>query len=229
MQMQQQSNTVHPIGPHLGQCIGSYRIVRMLGQGGMGAVYEAVNEKIGKQAAIKVLLPRFCQNKEIQRRFLNEARSVNKVRHPGLVDIYEFGNTPDNCAYIIMEYLDGLPLHAYLNEHRPVPVRKILGLAQQIAAALAAAHEKGVVHRDLKPANIIILKDPIIPCGERTKILDFGIAKMSAWLESGQSNPIQTMPGVLMGTPAYMAPEQWREVHHVTDRADVFSLGVILF
>lgn len=208
--------------------IGSYRVTRKIRAGGMAVVYEAIHEHIGKRVAVKVLLPHLSQNQAIERRFLNEARSVNLVSHPGLVDIFEYGKTEDGCAFIVMEYLDGEAMDLHLERAGPLGVEGALCVGQQIAAALAAAHGKDIIHRDLKPGNLILVRDPVRLSGYRCKVLDFGIAKLSP-VHDGDEPPARTLAGVLMGTPEYMAPEQIAECWAVTSRADVYSLGVILY
>ena len=207
------------------QRIGNYRIVRKIGEGGMGVVYECVHEYIGRRAAVKVLHADFSRNPEMAVRFLNEARATNIVQHPGIVNIFEFDRLPDGSAYIVMDYLDGDSLTqrlARLGGRLELPYAVFL--AWQISEALAAAHSKGVIHRDLKPDNIMIVPDPNMPGGERTKLLDFGIAKLTeaAGIERTQST-------ALMGTPHFMSPEQCRGAGGVDDRTDVYALGVVLF
>ena len=135
-----------------GQRIGSWRVVRKIGQGGMGAVYEAVHEQLGRKAAIKLLRKELSQDPQIAMRFLNEGRAASRVEHSGIVQIFEFGHLTDNTAYIIMEFLRGEPLSARLRAMGgKLPMADILRISRQIASALAAAHAKGIVHRDLKP------------------------------------------------------------------------------
>ena len=209
--------------------IASYRIVRQLGEGGMGVVYEAVHETLGRHAAIKVLHPEFSQNAQIRARFFNEARAVNMVQHPGLVSIYEFGESPDGSTYLIMEFLAGDSLRKRIKQHGgPMPVAQVLRLSRQMASALAAAHQKKIVHRDLKPDNVMLVADSDVVGGERAKLLDFGIAKVA----EDPKNPgigVKTRTGMMMGTPAYMAPEQCRGAGEVDERADVYSLGVMFY
>ncbi len=213
----------------IGQCIGGYRVVREIGMGGMGKVFECVNQRIARKVAIKLLHPHLCHNAEIQHRFLNEAYSANRIGHPSIVSAFEFGRTDDGCAYLAMEYLEGTPLHLYLQK-RPMLV-EVIHLARQIASALAAAHAKGIVHRDLKPANIFVVDDAEAPASKRAKILDFGVAKVvrPAEDQGDEEDSLHTAVGTILGTPAYMAPEQCRSAAAVTDRADVYSLGVILY
>jgi serine/threonine protein kinase len=146
-----------------GQYISRYRILRTLGQGGMGVVYEAIHELIGRRAAIKVLHPELAQSPELVARFLTEARAVNQVRHPGLVEIFEFGTLPDATVYLIMEFLAGEPLSRRLA--RPGWRLGIvdLDLLRQVALTLQAVHEHGIVHRDLKPENVMVVPDPERP------------------------------------------------------------------
>ena len=221
----------------VGQLIGNYKVVRRIGAGGMGEVYEAVHQQIGTRAAIKVLLPTHSQDAEMLNRFFNEARAVNIVGHPGLVRIFECGRLPDGAAYIVMEYLEGESLRARLRRVGGRLDGSSLLIARQIANALAATHAKKIIHRDLKPDNLMLVPDSDMPTGERIKILDFGIAKLAADAagESADGNlvddggVVRTRTGLILGTPAYMAPEQCRGLGQVDEKADVYSLGVILF
>lgn len=158
----------------------------------------------------------------------NEARAVNMVQHSGLVGIFEFGQTPEGDAYMVMEFLEGESLRDRIQRAGgglgPVALR----LGRQIASALAAAHQKEIVHRDLKPDNVILVPEPEIQGGVRAKILDFGIAKISAESQVPTAAN-RTRTGMMMGTPAYMAPEQCRGAGVVDKKADVYSLGVMLF
>lgn len=209
--------------------IGSYRIVRILGEGGMGTVYEAVHDGIDRRVAVKVLHPEYARKPEIVRRFLNEARAVNVVSHPGLVQISECGQSEDGTAFLVMEYLDGDTLGGRLKK-RPenkLTEAQAVGFAWQLATALAAAHATGIVHRDLKPSNVMLVRDPTVLGGERVKLLDFGIAKLGQQI--GRGDGMHTRTGVTMGTPSYMAPEQCLGAANVDGKADVYSLGVMMF
>src|SRR5207237_90204 len=141
---------------------------------GMGAVYLAEHSMLGRRAAIKVLLPELSHHREIVARFFNEARALTAIRHPRIVEIFDFGYLPDASAYIVMEYLDGESLGTRCRRLRQLDPRRALTLVRQIAGALAAAHENSIVHRDLKPDNIFLVPDPEVPGGERIKVLDFG-------------------------------------------------------
>jgi hypothetical protein len=210
----------------IGSTIGSYRVVRLLGEGGMGSVYEGVNESIERRVAIKVLHSEYARRPEVLSRFFNEARAVNRIAHPSIVQIHEHGHMANGVAYIVMEYLEGQTLGERL--HRmggKLPLRIALQIAWQMAAALASAHEKHIVHRDLKPGNLMLVPDPLGPGGERVKLLDFGIAKLAA--DTEQDN--KTASQLIMGTPTYMSPEQCRGAGMVDEKTDIYSLGVILY
>ena len=210
----------------LGTTIGNYRVTAQLGEGGMGIVYLAEHPAIGRKAAIKVLHPRLASDPEVVSRFFHEARASNAIRHPNIVEAYDYGTRPDGAPYIIMEYLEGESLAARLRRMGRLPVRTALDFAHQAAGALAAAHDKGIVHRDLKPDNLFVTADPRVPGAEQIKILDFGIAKLAASLENEISHKTRT--GALMGTPRYMSPEQCLGVKVVDHRTDIYSLGCIL-
>ena len=211
--------------------IGSYRIIRLLGEGGMGLVYEGVRDDIGGRAAIKILRAEFARNADVAGRFLNEARAVNIVSHPGIVGSFDYGQLPDGTAYIVMEFVEGESLSGRIKRMRNGLGPDALRIARQIAATLAAAHTKGIIHRDLKPDNIMIAPDSEAPGGERAKVLDFGIAKIVSEHESDKlnANPGLTQAGAVMGTPKYMSPEQCRGTGKVDFKTDVYALGVIMF
>ena len=213
-------------GELVGSKIQSYRIIRQIGRGGMGNVYEARHEQIERRAAIKVLHPEYARDAEMAQRFFNEARAANVVGHPGLVSIYELGTLETGAAYIIMEYLEGDSLRQRIRRPGGCPEVEALRIARQIAGALQAVHAKGIIHRDLKPDNIILVADSEVSGGERAKVLDFGIAKLLHGSESGRG---LTNTGAVVGTPAYMAPEQCGMRMPVSDRTDVYALGVMLF
>lgn len=207
--------------------IGPYRIIRPLSEGGMGVVYEAIQAHIERRVALKILLPQHATNHETLQRFFNEARAVNLIEHPSIVQISDYGQQPDGTAYLVMEYLRGEALSDRLDRThgagRRLPLEDALLITAQIAGALAAAHAKSVIHRDLKPSNVMLVKDPAIPRGERVKILDFGIAKLAHSQAKG------TAPNAVVGTPQYMSPEQCRGAGSVDEKTDVYALGLILY
>jgi serine/threonine-protein kinase len=204
--------------------IGQYRVTGVIGRGGMGVVYAAEHALLGRPAAIKVLLPALSQQQDIVTRFFNEARAATAIRHPGIVEIYDFGWTPDGAAYLVMEHLEGETLSRRLGRGL-FRWHAALAVVRQIAGALGAAHAKGIVHRDLKPENIFLVSDPEVPGGERIKLLDFGIAKLAG--ETSAAVHV-TRTGAVIGTPTYMAPEQCRGVP-IDHRADLYAVGCILF
>jgi serine/threonine-protein kinase len=212
-----------------GAHLGAYTIVRPLGAGGMGVVYLARHRHIGRDAAIKVLLPELTQNEDIVARFLTEARATAAIRHPGIVEILDCDIDATGRAYIVMEYLRGESLANCLARARRSlsALPSVVSVGSQVASGLAAAHERGIVHRDLKPDNLFLSTDG----GPRTpvvvKILDFGIAKLVSGNTDGNINKTRT--GSMLGTPAYMSPEQARDASAIDGRADVYALGCILF
>lgn len=208
----------------LGARIGNYRIVAKIGEGGMGAVYRAAHDTLGRCAAVKMLLPSSAHDREMVARLFDEARSATAIRHPGIVEIYDVGMLPDRTAYIIMELLEGESLAERLRRGPGLPYLQVLHIVRAVARTLHAAHERGVVHCDLKPDNIFLTRDPEMPTGERIKLLDFGIAKRG---EHAQC--VQTATGIVMGTPAYMSPEQCQNAPAIDRRADLYALGCVLY
>ncbi len=194
----------------------------------MGVVYRAEHQLIGKAAAVKVLLPELSTNHEIVNRFFNEAKAATAIRHPGIVEIFDFGYMADGITYIVMEFLDGEPLSRRLAARHTLDEREAVSLIRNIASALAAAHAQGIVHRDLKPDNIFLVPDPAVAGGERPKVHDFGIAKVADSMRSSDG-AARTRTGVMMGTPTYMSPEQCRGAGEVDHRSDLYALGCILY
>jgi serine/threonine protein kinase len=205
--------------------IGNYVITRKLSRGGMGTVYCAEHVLIGKAAAIKVLHPEFSGNKDIINRFFNEAKATTSIRHPGIVEVFDYGYLPSGNAYLIMEFLEGMSLGRRLRKGGRFEESIAAVLMRSVCNALAAAHDKNIVHRDLKPDNLFLIKDPESALGERLKVLDFGIAKLT---DLGLDT-MQTKTGAVMGTPTYMSPEQCRGKGEVDHRADLYSIGCILY
>ena len=210
---------------------GPYKAIRLIGQGGMGCVYEALHSQIQRRVALKVLSDNLAGDRKLATRFLNEARAVNIVSHPSLVIISDVGEQ-DGIPFIVMEYLDGETLTDRVRGQngqlmQPGPA---LLIVRQIASGLDAAHAKGIVHRDLKPSNIMIIPDPEMADGERVKLLDFGVAKfLDGQPGLGSDHSSLTNADSRLGTPLFMSPEQCRNSSEVTDRADIYSLGVICY
>ncbi len=211
-----------------GATVGQYRIHRKIGEGGMGAVYLAEHTLIGRRAAIKVLLPQLSSQREIVDRFFNEARATTSIPDPGIVQVFDFGFSPDGSAYIVMEFLEGEPLDARMKRFGRLTSFDALRITRQAAGSLGAAHAAGIIHRDLKPENIFLVRDPEAQGGERPKILDFGIAKLGG-LGNQDGNQMRTRTGALMGTPVYMSPEQCRGAGLVDHRSDIYAMGCVIF
>ena len=209
----------------VGEEIAGYQLRGILGRGGMGCVFEAVHTKLGRRSALKFLASELLGSEEYVKRFLSEARIVNSVRHPNIVDIYDFLElqNPKRVAYV-MEFVDGRPMGAVLKARR-LSVRQAINVTFQLADALEAVHARGVVHRDLKPDNILVIQDldGDLSSVPSVKILDFGIAKAEA-----SSVEHRTMTGAILGTPAYMAPEQVAG-HEVSAATDIYALGEIFY
>ncbi|GAB4563338.1 MAG: hypothetical protein Tsb0020_12420 [Haliangiales bacterium] len=210
----------------IGEVVGNYRIMDKIATGGMGVVYRAEHTLIGKKAAIKLLKKQFCENRDVIDRFFNEARGTTSVRHSGIVDIYDFGYYQDDRAYIVMEFLEGETLKERLGSGEVVmSPEDAIRIIHNVAGAVGAAHDNGIIHRDLKPDNIFLVPDPDMPGGERVKVLDFGLAKLT----EQQSVSMGTQTGIVLGTPTYMAPEQCDGMGNIDHRADQYALGCILY
>ncbi len=207
----------------IGQLVGHYRVIEKIGAGGMGEVFRARDERLGRDVALKLIRPASSDNPDHLRRFEQEARAAAALNHPNIVAIYDVG-FEGKTPYIVSELLEGKTLRARLNEGS-IPVKEASGYALQIAQGLTAAHERHIVHRDLKPENLFITNDG------RIKILDFGVAKLQATAEDNasiESLPTVTKHGAVIGTVAYMSPEQLRG-KTVDHRCDIFSFGAILY
>ncbi|MGE5180697.1 MAG: protein kinase domain-containing protein [Acidobacteriota bacterium] len=203
---------------------GRYRIVELIGEGGMGKVYLAEHVEIGKRVALKVLHPSYSRMPDLVERFRREARAASKIGHPNIVDVTDSGSTADGSVYFVMEYLEGVELGSVIEREGAIDVARALRIGGQISRALAAAHREGIIHRDLKPENIYL----ITRGGEAdvVKVLDFGIAKTTE-AEAARERRL-TSPGMAMGTPEYMAPEQ--AAGRAADaRTDIYSLGAIMY
>jgi len=210
-----------------GQSFGNFQVVRLLGEGGFGEVYEAENPFLQRRAAIKVLHTAMVQDPELVRRFLNEARAASAIRHPNIIDVFDAGVTPEGEPYILMEFLEGDSLQKVLLERGRIPLRTVQEIARQAGSALSAAHAAGIVHRDLKPENVFLIPDEAMPLGFRVKVLDFGIAKVKH--RDDQNSTLKTQAGLLMGSPAYMSPEQCRDSSDVDLRTDIYSLAIMIY
>ena len=205
-----------------GARLDSYRIDRLLGEGGMGFVYEATHEVLDRRAAIKFLRPELAGHAQVVTRFLQEARAVNLIDHPNIINVYDYGDGADGSVYFVMEYLDGETLDELMRQRSPMAMPLLLHVFGQVLTALAAAHGKQVVHRDLKPANVFVIPREANPYF--IKVLDFGIAQLRG---EGAIAGL-TVAGSVMGTPQYMSPEQISG-RPVDARADVWALGVMLY
>ncbi len=210
----------------LGEIVGGYRITGQIGAGGMGAVYEAEHLLLGRRAAVKVLLPERSSDKETIERFFNEARATSRIKHPGVVEIFDYGHLDNGKAFIVMELLEGESLGARLDRVGKFSSTQSVSIARHIAGLLGEAHRHGIIHRDLKPDNVFLVPDPAMPRGERAKVLDFGIAKLA---NDEEGMGLQTQTGTLMGTPSYMSPEQCRGAGGVDHRSDIYALGYVLY
>lgn len=202
-----------------------YRLKRPIGSGGMGSVYEAENLADGSGAlAIKMLAPDWVSDDEVRSRFLEEGRTCQRLIHPNIVRVFDVDQAEDGTPYIVMELLDGVPLSAYTRSGVRVPPQQAATILQGVLAGLSAAHAQGIVHRDLKPENVLLARDP--GGAFVAKILDFGIAKV---MDAAGGMGHRTRTGVLLGTPAYMSPEQINDAKDVDARSDVWSAGVMLY
>ena len=217
----------NPMGSLIaGSQIGAYRLLEPLGRGGMGEVHLALDTRLGRKVAVKLLLAEFTTDAERLRRFEQEARAASALNHPNIITVYEIGEI-EGRRFIVTEYVEGETLRRRTAgaPQRRIRLSEALEIAAQVAAALQAAHEAGITHRDIKPENVMLRADGLI------KVLDFGLAKLSGALAGSQSAAVEslnTRSGTVMGTASYMSPEQARG-EKVDHRADIFSLGVMLY
>ena len=230
------------VDSRIGTTIGNHRLLDVLGTGGMGAVYLGEHVYIGTRAAIKVLHEHIAADADAVARLLQEARAAAGIGHVNIVAVSDFGETPDGLAYIVMEYVEGRPLDALLEDESPLPLFRAINIVNQIGSGLGAAHTKGIVHRDLKPENVMLLdrsgrrkivtrhpgeESPTVRMEttyDHVKLLDFGVAKI---LDSSLSR--RTLTGMVIGTPQYMAPESARGTREVDHRIDIYALGVMFY
>lgn len=203
---------------------GKYRLLRLLGAGGMGSVWAARNELTDRDFAIKFLLSRLAQNKEALQRFFHEARACGQIKHPAVVNVYDMGQAEDGSPYLVMELLEGEGFDQRLARSGTFRPGEAAAWLAFVSRGLEEAHVRGLVHRDLKPGNIFFALDDrgdVIP-----KVLDFGISKAAS---PGTEDFVKTTTGAVLGSPAYMSPEQAKGETDIDGRADVWSLGVILY
>ncbi len=209
-----------------GSLVDKYRIVRKLGEGGMGAVFAAEHTLLGRLVAFKVLHPHIAQHGEIVQRFLNEARAAAKLKSRHVVGVHDVGQLPGGAYWIALEYLDGESLADFMQRQAgPLPLPMILRLLAEAGAGLAVAHEHGIVHRDVKPDNLFLERVDDPAAGHvLVRVLDFGIAKLGE-----HASGVKTRSSAVMGTPPYMAPEQLLDSSTVDPRSDVYALAAIAF
>ena len=205
---------------------GRYYVERKIGEGGMGVVFAVRHAVIERPLAIKVLKREVMRDNATVQRFIQEAKAASRIGHPNIVDVTDFGKTPDGMTYSVMEYIAGTTLSNVIKESAPLPNERAVRIASQIARALAAAHAKGIVHRDLKPENVFLIDRDGRP--DFVKIVDFGIAKVQP-IEGTESGPRLTRAGAVFGTPEYMAPEQAAGRGDTDQRADIYALGTIMY
>ncbi len=204
--------------PNPGDVIGQYRVKEFLGEGGMGTVYEAEHIALGRSFALKVLRARVVERDDgAAERFLREARTAARVRHPNIVDVVDFGHMPDGRPYFVMEKLEGESL-ADRVERGALEPAEVVAIARQTATALAVAHDRGVIHADVTPSNILVMRGDEL----HVKLVDFGLAQLAG---EGATDDV---PEFVLGTPAYISPEQLRGLPP-TDRSDQYGLGAVLF
>ncbi len=207
---------------------GKYNIRAVLGEGGMGTVFEALNLSIGRQVAVKVLHANQLRKKDSVRRFHQEARAAGAIGHPNICEVYDLGTLEDGCPYLVMEKLVGETLADRIGEEGGLPVEEVVDTLTQVLSGLVAAHEKGIVHRDIKPENVFLTKR--VGCAPVAKLLDFGVSKMiSMPAADDDSEPEMTRTGIVLGTPYYLAPEQARGERALDARVDLYACGVLLY
>src|SRR3954469_12483285 len=214
--------------PLVGRVISDrYRVIRKLGEGGMGAVYLAEHVFIEKKVALKVLASELSRREDLAKRFLQEAKSASRIGHENIIDISDFGQTEDGLVFFAMEYLDGVDLGGLVRQHGALPWSRAKPIVMQICRALRAAHAQGIVHRDLKPENIFLLQREGRP--DFVKLLDFGIAKVTGAAGGlSEEGPRLTRTGMIFGTPEYMAPEQ-AEGKSADHRVDIYATGCVIY
>jgi eukaryotic-like serine/threonine-protein kinase len=202
-----------------------YRLLRLIGSGTSGSVWAARNELIDRDVALKIMEPEVMSDKVLLHRFFNEAKAIGRVKHPSIVGIFDLGQAEDGSPFLVLELLDGEPLSTRIQREGAIAPETLCDMGAGVARALDLAHQQGIVHRDLKPANIFMHRTST--GGLIGKILDFGISKVLN--TSGGTNFSLTKTGTVVGSPAYMSPEQAAGRDDIDGRADVWSVGVVLF
>jgi serine/threonine-protein kinase len=197
-----------------------YRVEALIGRGGMGAVYRAVNERIGRAVALKVLYEGHERGSESEQRFLREARIAGSLGHPNIVEIFDLGHLENGTPYQVMELLEGQTLAERIRHEGALPEAEALDVAEQVLSALEAAHARGVIHRDLKPENVVLVSRP---GGDLAKLLDFGASKVR-----GETHSL-TLTGMVVGTPYYLSPEQASGDRDLDQRIDLWAMGVLMY
>lgn len=203
-----------------------YLVTRKVGQGGMGAVYEATHTLIGKRVAVKVLLEKYAQREAIIARLKQEAQLASSVGNEHIIDITDFGTTEDGRTFVVMEFLEGESMAECLARETRLPEQRILRIVQQTLSALGAAHDKGIVHRDIKPENLFLLRRKET---DFVKVVDFGISKSLRTTGEDEEQVRLTQTGMVLGTPLYMSPEQARGDDELDHRVDLYALGIIMY
>ncbi len=204
---------------------GKYEIVRLIGEGGMGSVYEANHKLIGRKLAVKFLHPQYASSDEVVTRFQREAQAAAQIGHENIIEVTDMGTDEDDSPYLVMEFLEGCDVKQLIEAEGVQSSKRTAHIMVQALSALQAAHDVGIIHRDLKPENIYLIEKGGNP--DYVKLLDFGISKFRALETDGVKGLTQT--GTVLGTPHYMSPEQARGEQNLTPRSDIYAMGVILY
>jgi serine/threonine protein kinase len=201
---------------------GAYRLTRLLNEGGMGTVYEALQLRLNRRVAVKIMVPELTENAEAMARFRREVKVTSQLAHPNVVQLLDYGTTASGQPYLVTEFLEGEDLEQRLQRAPQLPLPTVLSILRQVVSALAAIHAKGIVHRDLKPANVLLL--PIDGSPDFVKVVDFGISKVR------HSETKLTKSATMIGTPEYMSPEQaMGRVDDVDHRSDQWALACMVW